>query len=501
MQRVGLIVLLTLALLFGAAAHAQVQGSLIVWVNGDFWAWSPGADASVQTLFCTVDPQEEIVTPFRISPDGRYVTFNVWPVMVTDALERTGGIGGGELPSDILVCDLQTGALTRIAGQPENASFFQEGVPDNATMHGAASWSPDGTQLAWTEFGYPEVEMRLVVHTLAAGETRTIIPALPPQYGTPTNIEVQWGAPGLLYQSFEYDPTAQLPVSSIHVIDPATGAATYSLTVPEPAGGGDVFPIRFLWIDNAGVPSIGAQFNDGHWEVIDPATGEIARMPGLPELYSLTAPSGVSAVLEPRQTGDFWLAREGGAETAVDLDLQTDDPDGITISPDGAALAFFSEGSAYVYQGGTVSPVPNSQAVDTFTPNGLVWGPTAWRVWPFVSPGGLGLEPPILGQTTGGQGGGDPSTPAGMFTCPGSLPAVLAPGMAAVVTDIIPNRVRDAASTTANTIGQIPSGGVFRVLEGPVCADGYTWWRVDYDGLVGWTAQGDAQGYWIGPLS
>jgi hypothetical protein len=37
-----------------------------------------------------------------------------------------------------------------------------------------------------------------------------------------------------------------------------------------------------------------------------------------------------------------------------------------------------------------------------------------------------------------------------------------------------------------------------RVEDGPRCADGYAWWFVrNLDGLEGWTAEGDAAGYWL----
>ncbi|MBL8120084.1 MAG: SH3 domain-containing protein [Anaerolineae bacterium] len=56
---------------------------------------------------------------------------------------------------------------------------------------------------------------------------------------------------------------------------------------------------------------------------------------------------------------------------------------------------------------------------------------------------------------------------------------------------------------SAARIGQIPAGDVFRVLDGPVCADGYVWWQLAYDGRQGWTAEGEAANddYWLQPLT
>src|SRR5690606_25315999 len=43
------------------------------------------------------------------------------------------------------------------------------------------------------------------------------------------------------------------------------------------------------------------------------------------------------------------------------------------------------------------------------------------------------------------------------------------------------NNVRDSASRSGALVGSIPGGGVFTVLEGPVCADGFNWWGVEYN--------------------
>ena len=53
---------------------------------------------------------------------------------------------------------------------------------------------------------------------------------------------------------------------------------------------------------------------------------------------------------------------------------------------------------------------------------------------------------------------------------------------------------------SAATVGSIPGEAMFSVVGGPVCADGYTWWQVTYEGVTGWTAQGSASEYWVEPV-
>jgi hypothetical protein len=85
-------------------------------------------------------------------------------------------------------------------------------------------------------------------------------------------------------------------------------------------------------------------------------------------------------------------------------------------------------------------------------------------------------------------------------TCPGSLPPRLVVGELGLVTPGDANNVRSAASSSAELIAQIPAGDTFIILEGPVCSDGYTWWKVDHKGLEGWTVEGTADSYWLEPV-
>jgi WD40 repeat protein len=84
--------------------------------------------------------------------------------------------------------------------------------------------------------------------------------------------------------------------------------------------------------------------------------------------------------------------------------------------------------------------------------------------------------------------------------CPGTLPSRLQVGQPAQVTPGLPNNVRDQPSASGAKIGEIPAEATFMVLEGPVCAEEYAWWRVDYDGLVGWTVEGAGEEYWTLPV-
>ena len=75
-------------------------------------------------------------------------------------------------------------------------------------------------------------------------------------------------------------------------------------------------------------------------------------------------------------------------------------------------------------------------------------------------------------------------------------------GMQAVVSGEegdTPNRVRSGPSKDSQMIDQIDPGTPVSIVSGPVCADNYVFWKVQYANGVGWTAEGDFSTYWLEP--
>lgn len=71
---------------------------------------------------------------------------------------------------------------------------------------------------------------------------------------------------------------------------------------------------------------------------------------------------------------------------------------------------------------------------------------------------------------------------------------------AQVATGTQPGNLRDQPGVDAASLAQIPPNAVFRIDVGPQCADGLLWWQVNYDGTIGWVAEGEADTYWIEPV-
>ncbi|MEO0598246.1 MAG: hypothetical protein AAF126_19215, partial [Chloroflexota bacterium] len=86
-------------------------------------------------------------------------------------------------------------------------------------------------------------------------------------------------------------------------------------------------------------------------------------------------------------------------------------------------------------------------------------------------------------------------------TC--TLEVRLEAGDTGVVLPSDPNVLRDAPDGNGtNVIGQIPAGSTFRVLGNSLCgSDNRRWFPVQYGNLLGWTAQGEGDTYWIAPAN
>lgn len=59
------------------------------------------------------------------------------------------------------------------------------------------------------------------------------------------------------------------------------------------------------------------------------------------------------------------------------------------------------------------------------------------------------------------------------------------------------NNLRKNHTLSASIIEQMPGNSTFSIVGGPACQDGHWWWKVNYQGKLGWTAQGDGKTNWI----
>jgi len=107
----------------------------------------------------------------------------------------------------------------------------------------------------------------------------------------------------------------------------------------------------------------------------------------------------------------------------------------------------------------------------------------------------------VIGWTAEGQGATYWLEPVSSAVCPNAPAPRLVAGGQGRVTPGLPNNIRAQTSTTSTRLGQIPAGGIFSVLSGPICSGNMNWWQVNYNGVIGWTPEGQYGTYWIEPYS
>jgi hypothetical protein len=89
--------------------------------------------------------------------------------------------------------------------------------------------------------------------------------------------------------------------------------------------------------------------------------------------------------------------------------------------------------------------------------------------------------------------------------CVDSPPTRLRVGLFAYVNPDppLPNNIRSEAGKDQALTGEVLPGRAMEILDGPKCADGWVWWQVRTleTELVGWTAEGDHESYWLVPCA
>lgn len=119
------------------------------------------------------------------------------------------------------------------------------------------------------------------------------------------------------------------------------------------------------------------------------------------------------------------------------------------------------------------TPIVDATAYNTPTPSSTL------AATPTLSASGLTLINPTL--------------------CNQDLAPRLTIGAIARVTLGEPNNLRLVPRRSGALMGQIRGGEPLIVLDGPVCNDGLTWWRVRDNQREGWTAEGNDGIYWLEP--
>ncbi len=243
--------------------------------------------------------------------------------------------------------------------------------------------------------------------------------------------------------------------------------------------------------------------------LVAPGVGDICQYPNgvifdKPEYYagnSLYAPSLLFGAT------DIWNVEPGTVATFIVHNLQTDDSPRILRPHSGFDMFSYVDGPGQ-------ATASNNKLVFTFGEfkyectdcdsidyeelfGGFFVG--------FYADSWLETEPENVTLTAycgSEEPEGDPVTVSSLApqSCPGLLASRMVVGEQGRVTPGASNNLREEPSQSAERVGLIPAGEEFTVLNGPMCAEGYAWWKVNYQDQVGWTVEGNDSEYWLEPV-
>jgi hypothetical protein len=480
----SLLLLLTIV----AGVHAQQpELPLILMMDGDLY-WVDGDNVLPLT-------RSGFASAASRSPDGQYVAYRDTPLVVREVYSRGGGQSGPQ-PSNVHMLDLETGREQVLTSQPYPAFYADPTQRDNMFARSAPVWSPDGLHVAWTNYRFDTGGISLGRYDLTSGVVRDLPLDLPEVHGIPSPLNVQWLNAGLAIRATFFDLATGIAVLQVRVYSPDNASLISVVSLDEI----DTEPPYLdLFVNDDGADYY-AQYDaaNNRWILTDVLSGESYQTPFDPILVS-SEQSASSLRFALGELVPYSIELDGQFNLHYQAAIY--DADGATVVglydilfPDTNMSSVFAfapggQSAAYLVYDPLTRVYDRSQVFFTNRPpltlpsessvRGVLWGTQRWWL-----PADVTLE--TYGESD-------------VFECPGALELRLESGLPARVLAGAPNRVRATPGVGGTVLGQIPAGGTFDVLGGPQCADGIVWWRVSYDTLAGWTAEG-TDAYFVEPL-
>lgn len=272
-------------------------------------------------LTITASAQEERDTfgPWRtLSPDGTLAVFKLMP--------PTMPAHDGDLPGVLVLHDLVNGTVTVLSGQPEEFVCDPDMGCRNTVTQGPAVFSPDGSQIAWTERAEPEGSWlaALAVHTIESGETVRFAEMVPLGFQDAGlhMPQLQWGEGGIIHVY-----STNMADNNFHrllqVIDPTVGVNLTLDLHTQNVDEDDRLPVRAEWAMLDGAHMIGISDQSGRWRVIDVTAGTDTPTSESPRalVYNVGAdePHVALTSIYDEETYGFRLSLDPDADRAQDL--------------------------------------------------------------------------------------------------------------------------------------------------------------------------------------
>jgi hypothetical protein len=443
-------------------------------MDGDIWSyWTTTGDLRQES---TWGYNEQPI----LSPDGTRFAY-VSLAAIGKQYQDQGGFLVDPIPTNIWIFkvgDTSENNAFRLVDQPANANL-NDSEQRNLIRRSSLAWSPDGKQLAWVELN-DQYTFQIVVYDFTSNTLRVLSTDVPTQYGDGGRVGIhrmRWGLGGIALDNFtaRSDNPSQSPYfeQTISVYDPLSGVLISRTTVGNELQGQSV--ADFFWLDNGQIALV---YQSDQRSILNPTTGAIVPS-GTFEVYSRLAPT--SSQQRRYSLGSYlanndhfvWDISWSGGQPVTGKTSRV--VDFVAVSPSGNQIAYVDD-ALYIWNNGSITRVAGTESLGDDYSKGVIWGTVQWRSFGAVT--------------------GDPN-------CPGApLPHLFVGREGSVISGLGSNVLRDKPGKNADgsrEIGNIPPNGVFSVLAGPQCMSGYNWWQVNYNGQVGWTAEGEGAVYWLQP--
>ena len=411
------------------------------------------------------------ICPFGpASPNGHYVAYLETAPFMQAYFDSGNFFGGAPTAHNNWLCEISTGNRIQLSEQPPEAAIDDPEKPDRWIGRSNITWSADGTQVAWTEVDYPPEDNnvnRLIVYDLATNEERILTDEID---GPPTTSALQsaWITDGIAVLTDYFDRELRDFKQTIQLYSVDDGQMLQETLISDREAG--AYSGR-IWTLLDGRHVLAVEYENLGWTLLDPVSGESSQMAGKLELFNPQNPNGTSVILINQEPTFEWnIVLAGIPQT---LTFQAGIINDIGISSNGE-IAFKGNDGVYIWSGAGYEPVEftlDSERSRYIAD--VMWGPVAYRIF----------------------SDRDLNT-----ICEGFIESRLVVGQNAYEVTGTASNLRSGPGVSYEQIGQIPGSATFAVLQGPVCADGYAWWQIDYEGNIGWTAEGEGETYWLAPV-
>jgi hypothetical protein len=462
---------IALLLLMTWTSNAQsTETPLVIWKDGDIWTWTE-IDGLTQLTEWGYNEMP------ILSPDGTRIAYHSTAQQVIGSANAE--MFAGQQPSNIWIWDLTSGEATRIAEQPDNvtASDLSFGV-----IRSRPTWSPDGSQIAWTQYNrngdFFNATFQLVVYDFATETSQVIVENLPLGYQDAGIYlpSVEWGESGLLF-AIATVLDEGLPRQVGSEIRVFTAQGDLQLMVEW----GYAYPYELFWITSGGQEWIAVGYGTG-WDLLDPFTGAIQPMDGLPQLVNRLSPDSVAPLLLDIHYGNGsttykWNMISAVGESTISPVTETIQLNLVTVGPDGSSVAYLTDDAINTQFLDDVQMLVTDESLTPDYMSGILWSPTTWQVYRGEGVETLKTQPLI-----------SPRCDAPQSTL-GTVYRVTPPTFKDESS--LPLNFYTAGNPPRRLITRIPAGETVTYLETAPCysiwsmVGGYIW-KVDYNGTEGW---------------